>query len=108
MQNALWKIKGLETSEIDGYENCVVRIHFSVTNGNRVFTGDHHIIFSGENFITFDTLTEDIVMEWLKTSLGSHGILKVESKIVEIQTQPETDVIVKNESVSVELPWVKG
>jgi hypothetical protein len=47
-------------------------------------------------------------MEWLKTSLGSHGILKVESKIVEIQTQPETDVIVKNESVSVELPWVKG
>lgn len=108
MQDALWKIKGLEVSEVDGHESCVVRIHFSVTNGNRVFTGDHHIIFSGENFISFENLTEEIVMGWLKNGLGSHGISKVESKLVEIQTQPTTDIIAKNEAVSVELPWMKG
>jgi hypothetical protein len=105
MQNAAWKVKGLEVSEVGGHKDCVVCIHFSVTKDSHVFTGDHHVIFSGENFIAFENLTEEIVMGWLNNSLGSHGISKIESKLAEVQ--PAANVV-KDATVEIQLPWVKG
>jgi hypothetical protein len=108
MQDAVWKVKGLEVSEVEGHKDCVVRIHFSTTKGSRVFTGDHCIIFSDNGFIAFEDLTEQIVMGWLKNSLGSHGVSKVESKLVDAPMQQTSNEAFKNEAVEVQLPWVKG
>lgn len=107
MTNFTWKITKLYTQTIDGKEDYVVVANYEITGVDDIHEASLSNVerFSTENvteFIPYADLTEEIVIGWVKESLGQIGVDSMEACI---NGQIESK---KNPPVSPEvtpLPW---
>lgn len=77
-----WKVEGLDVEpELLGKENVVTNVHWRaelfMASGDRQYStsayGCIRLTFDNQNqFIDFNALTEDIVVDWVKFALNSH------------------------------------
>ena len=107
MINYTWKVTQLLTETIEGNENYVVIAHCETigVDGEYSASVPNVIQFSTEDvtvFIPYEDLTEEVVIAWIKESLGEEGVLLIEESI---QSQIEAQ---KNPPVTPQetpLPW---
>ena len=107
MINYTWKVTQLLTETIEGNENYVVIAHCETigVDGEYSASVPNVIQFSTEDvtvFIPYEDLTEEMVINWIKESLGEEGVLSIEASI---QAQIEAQ---KNPPVTPQetpLPW---
>jgi hypothetical protein len=107
MINYTWKVTQLLTETIEGNENYVVIAHCETigVDGEYSASVPNVIQFSTEDvtvFIPYEDLTEEMVIAWIKESLGEEGVLSIEASI---QAQIEAQ---KNPPVTPQetpLPW---
>ena len=88
MTNITWKVKALDViPSADNLNNVVKVVHVDVS-----FTGDDELISvfshscvlnspSEQEFVSFDGLTEDIVIGWVKNLMGPEWVAEVENRI---------------------------
>jgi hypothetical protein len=107
MINYTWKVTQLLTETIEGNENYVVIAHCETigVDGEYSASVPNVIQFSTEDvtvFVPYEDLTEEMVIAWIKESLGEEGVLSIEASI---QAQIEAQ---KNPPVTPQetpLPW---
>jgi hypothetical protein len=107
MINYTWIVTQLLTETIEGNENYVVIAHCETigVDGEYSASVPNVIQFSTEDvtvFIPYEELTEEVVIAWIKQSLGEEGVLSIEASI---QAQIEAQ---KNPPVTPQetpLPW---
>jgi hypothetical protein len=107
MTNYTWKVTNLYTQTIDGKEDYVVIANYETTGVDGEYSASlsNTAQFSTEDvevFIPYADLTEEIVIGWIKESLGENGIISIEACI---QGQIDSQI---NPPVSPEntpLPW---
>ena len=107
MINYTWKVTQLLTETIEGNENYVVIAHCETIGVDEEYSASvpNVIQFSTEDvtvFIPYEDLTEEMVIAWIKESLGEDGVLLIEASI---QAQIEAQ---KNPPVTPQetpLPW---
>jgi hypothetical protein len=107
MINYTWIVTQLLTETIEGNENYVVIAHCETigVDGEYSASVPNVIQFSTEDvtvFIPYEDLTEEMVINWIKESLGEEGVLSIEASI---QAQIEAQ---KNPPVTPQetpLPW---
>jgi hypothetical protein len=107
MINYTWIVTQLLTETIEGNENYVVIAHCETigVDGEYSASVPNVIQFSTEDvtvFIPYEDLTEEMVITWIKESLGEEGVLSIEASI---QAQIEAQ---KNPPVTPQetpLPW---
>jgi hypothetical protein len=78
-----WKISNLDRNTADGFVNTV---HWTaILTDNDFITSTYSTIRftkeDGVNYVPYADLTEDIVVEWVKGSLGTEGIAAVEASL---------------------------
>jgi hypothetical protein len=107
MTNYNWTVTQLYTQTIEGMADYVVTASYNTTGIDGEFTAS----LSGTTqfstadvteFIPYEDLTEEIVIGWIKESLGENGIISIEACI---QGQIDSEI---NPPVSPEntpLPW---
>jgi hypothetical protein len=96
MINYTWIVTQLLTETIEGNENYVVIAHCETigVDGEYSASVPNVIQFSTEDvtvFIPYEDLTEEIVVGWIKESLGEEGVLSIEASIqsqIEAQKNP--------------------
>jgi hypothetical protein len=102
-----WTVTQLYTQRIESIAGYVVIARYNTTGIDGQFTASLSNIaqFSKSNvsnFIPYEDLTEEIVLGWIKDSLGANGIISIEACI---QGQIDSQI---NPPVSPEitpLPW---
>jgi hypothetical protein len=108
MTQYTWTITNLYTQTIDGKEDYVVTAIYDVVGVDGNYTASmtsNTAQFSTEDvteFTPYADLTEAIVINWVKESLGENGIISIEACI---QGQIDSEI---NPPVSPEntpLPW---
>jgi hypothetical protein len=108
MTKYTWTITNLYTQTIDGKEDYVVTAIYDVVGVDGEYTASmtsNTAQFSTEDvteFTPYADLTEAIVINWVKESLGENGIISIEACI---QGQIDSEI---NPPVSPEntpLPW---
>jgi len=108
MTNYTWTITNLYTQTIDGKEDYVVTAIYDVVGTDGTYSAEltsNVAQFSTEDvseFTPYADLTEAIVLDWVKESLGENGIISIEACI---QGQIDSEI---NPPVSPEntpLPW---
>jgi hypothetical protein len=107
MTNFIWNVTQLYTETIDGKEDYVVIANCETigVDGEYSASVPNVIQFSTEDvtvFIPYEDLTEEMVIDWIKESLGEEGVLLIEASI---QAQIEAQ---KNPPVTPQetpLPW---
>jgi len=107
MINYTWIVTQLLTETIEGNKNYVVIAHCETigVDGEYSASVPNVIQFSTEDvtvFIPYEDLTEEMVINWIKESLGEEGVLSIEASI---QAQIEAQ---KNPPVTPQetpLPW---
>ena len=108
MTNYTWTITNLYTQTIDGKEDYVVIAYYDVLGTDGTYSASmtsNLAQFSTEDvteFTPYADLTEAIVLDWVKESLGENGIISIEACI---QGQIDSEI---NPPVSPEntpLPW---
>jgi hypothetical protein len=108
MTQYTWTITNLYTQTIDGKEDYVVNAIYDVVGVQGEYTASmtsNMAQFSTEDvtkFTPYADLTEAIVINWVKESLGENGIISIEACI---QGQIDSEI---NPPVSPEntpLPW---
>ena len=102
--NILWTIDHLRSYPKEaGFDNVVVAIIFHVDGELGGATASiPDVVFvklTPESFIPYNELTHDIVLEWVKESLGVTGISKIESDLLSFLTAKP------KETVILPLPW---
>ncbi len=95
-----WNIESLECYPSEkGQTNVVSQVFYSVSGTDGVSTGNvtgNITVNSEDAFIPFANLTEDILINWVQTSLGSQ-VSMVEG-VIDSQIAPVT--------VTPKLPWL--
>jgi hypothetical protein len=107
MINYTWIVTQLLTETIEGNENYVVIAHCETIGVDGEYSAlvPNVIQFSTEDvtvFVPYEDLTEEMVIAWIKESLGEEGVLLIEASI---QGQIDSQI---NPPVSPEntpLPW---
>jgi len=100
----LFKIKNLERTLPSG---VVFKVHYiaSITDNELIAETYDSLIVSGNpndsNFIPFDELTEDNVIQWIKDILGTEKIIEIKKNLLQ---QIESE---KTPKISSGIPWVK-
>lgn len=103
-----WKITGLKTKDVDGKPSAIVQTYWTKTgvdeNGNEgTFTGATPFTVDPTDdsgpFIPFNELTEDDVIDWIKTVVVGNYEEHVNGKI---QEQIDSKI---NPVVEAKLPW---
>lgn len=108
MTNYTWKVTKLFTQTIDGKEDYVVIAYYDVfgTDGTYEASLTSNIAqFSTEDvteFIPYADLTEEIVLGWIKETLGENGIISIESCI---QGQIDSQINPPSTPVDTPLPF---
>lgn len=107
MTNYTWKVTNLFTETIDGKEDYVVTALYDVTgvDGDYSASLSNTAQFSTEDvttFIPYADLTEEIVIAWIKESLGENGIISIEACI---QGQIDSQINPPQVPVNTPLPW---
>jgi hypothetical protein len=107
MTNYIWNVTQLYTETIEGNTDYVVIANY-ITTG---IDGEYTASLSGTaqfstadvtTFIPYEDLTEDIVIGWIKESLGENGIISVEACI---QGQIDSQINPPQVPVNTPLPW---
>lgn len=108
MTNYIWTITNLYTKTIEGKEDYVVTAIYNVVGTDGTYSAEltsNVAQFSTEDvseFTPYVDLTEAIVLDWIKQTLGENGIISIEACI---QGQIDSQI---NPPVSPEntpLPW---
>ena len=108
MTNYTWTITNLYTQTIDGKEDYVVIAYYDVfgTDGTYEASLTSNVAqFSTEDvgvFIPYEDLTEEIVLGWIKETLGENGIISIEACI---QGQIDSQINPPQSPVDTPLPW---
>jgi hypothetical protein len=106
--NYTWTITSLIAFPIlEGKSNVISTIFFDVSteeNGTRYAkTGSINLpTDSIENFIPYDTLKPEILIEWVKHHIGSEGVESIE---LDVANQLGLQINSPQVPVSVSLPW---
>ena len=102
-----WTVTQLMTETVGTEQDYVVIALYDVIGTDSIYTSEFSDMaqFSttqvGE-FIPYDELTNDIVIGWIKTTLGENGIISIESCINgQIESQINPPVV----PVNTALPW---
>ena len=107
MTNYTWKVTNLYTQTIDGKEDYVVTALYITTGVD----GEYSASLSGSSqfstadvtdFIPYADLTEEIVITWIKETLGENGIISIEACI---QGQIDSQINPPQVPVNTPLPW---
>jgi hypothetical protein len=107
MTTFTWKVTNLYTQTIGGEDDYVVSANYETTgvDGNYSSSLQNIAQFSTENvgvFIPYADLTEEIVIGWIKETLGENGIISIEACIdgqIGSQKNPPAYPVIT------ELPW---
>jgi hypothetical protein len=110
--NFTWKITGLDVDDINGHEKCVIRANYSVkgSKGDRTFTysSNQDIAYEEGEFIEFQALSEEQLLQWLKTNLGQSNIEKIENRVLVALTSPVPSAAVYDNPIkSLMPPWLE-
>jgi len=65
---------------------------------NNVFEGG-----PGDDFIPFEDLTEEIVLQWVKDSLGADAVAEIEARVN--AKAAEVNQQLKNPTIEENIPW---
>ena len=108
MINYTWNVTQLYTETIEGKEDYVVLANCEtiVVDGDYTASLPNVIQFSTEEvgtFIPYADLTEEIVVGWIKESLGENGIISIEACI---QGQIDSQINPPQVPVNIPLPWL--
>jgi hypothetical protein len=101
-----WNIDSLEcTPFLDGKTNVVSTINWRVdgTNGtnNAVVYGQQTLIYEAETtFIDYAELTKDVVIKWVKDSLGADTVADIEKNLYN-----QLAILANPPIVTPKLPW---
>jgi hypothetical protein len=107
MTNFTWKVTSLYTQTIEGKEDYVVIANCETigVDGEYSASVPNVIQFSTEEvevFIPYADLTEEIVIGWIKESLGENGIISIEACI---QGQIDSQITPPVSPTNTPLPW---
>jgi hypothetical protein len=107
MTNYTWNVTNLFTETIDGKEDYVVPALYETIGVDGEYTASlsGSSQFSTEDvgtFIPYADLTEEIVIAWIKETLGENGIISVEACI---QGQIDSQINPPQVPVNTPLPW---
>lgn len=94
-----WKIVEMERQPSDDY---VFMVHFTIDAMDGEFTSqifDSIELNRPEKLLDFNSLTEDLVIEWIKNKLGEENIISIENQLKELIEEK------KNPKVLFGLPW---
>lgn len=89
-----WKIADLERESVDGY---ITKVFYEVTavdcQFNSVIDGCVSLNQSEtrDNFVPFESLTEDLIVQWIKEQMGQEWVRDHElnlEKQIEVQRNP--------------------
>lgn len=107
--NYKWSISNLYTSfAIAKFPNAVMVAtwQLTATDNNKIASVSGSVDFSidkNQHFIPYKSLTEDMVIEWVKEILGAEAITAYENQLTD-QLQESLPVsVIKSQ----ELPWAK-
>lgn len=107
MTNFTWKVENLLTKTIDGKEDYVVTAYYTTIGVDGTYEASLFNIaeFSTEDvtvFIPYADLTEEIVVGWIKETLGESGVESIEACINgQIESEKNPPVT----PVNTPLPW---
>ena len=107
MTNYTWNVTQLYTEPISGEPHYVVIANYDTTGVDGEYTASltGTAQFSTADvtyFIPYEDLTEEIVIVWIKESLGENGIISVEACI---QGQIDSQINPPQVPVNTPLPW---
>jgi hypothetical protein len=107
MTNYTWTISNLYTQTIEGNADYVVIANYNTTGVDGEYTASlsNTAQFSTEDvttFIPYEDLTEEIVINWVKESLGENGIISVEACL---QGQIDSQINPPVSPTNTALPW---
>jgi archaellin len=105
-----WSIpkNGLRVQNIDGQENTVTNVNFTITATDGTNTVDlqnsvNVSLDSSVEFVPFANLTEAKVIDWVKTNLGDN--VATFEKILNNKLERKANPTVR--SVVIEVPWAE-
>jgi hypothetical protein len=108
MTKYTWTITNLYTQTIDGKEDYVVTAIYDVVGTDGTYTASmtsNTAQFSTQDvteFTPYADLTEAIVINWVKESLGENGIISIEACI---QGQIDSEINPPVTPQETPLPW---
>ena len=107
MTNFTWNVTNLFTETIDGKEDYVVTAYYETIGVDETYKASLSNIaqFSTEDvgtFIPYADLTEEVVIGWIKESLGEGGVESIEACI---NGQIESEKNPPQVPVNTPLPW---
>lgn len=107
MTNYTWNVTQLYTQTIEGNTDYVVIANYNTTGVDGEYTSSlsNTAQFSTADvttFIPYADLTEEIVIGWIKESLGANGIISVEACI---QGQIDSQINPPVSPQNTPLPW---
>ncbi len=91
MKNYTWTVDSLYTKDIEGEKNYVVDVMFTVSGeeevDGKIYSSEldsNPLSFDAskkEDFISYDDLTNEIVVGWIKDSLGAESVASYEAAV---------------------------
>lgn len=107
----IWEIASVKCiPEIDGNKNVVQQIEWLATAKNGDFSGSvngkQDIQYNAANFVPYEQLTEEQMIEWVKAAMTSERIAEIEARAIEIMNPIKTQSV-EPEPVAMKLPWAK-
>jgi hypothetical protein len=96
-----WKISNLDRNTADGF---VQTVHWNASQVDGEFSASTYSTASftkedGINYVPYASLTEEVVIGWVKASLGAEGVAAIDDSLAaQIAEQ-------KAPKVAVGLPW---
>lgn len=102
-----WAIKALDCKpDVDGLSDYVVTAHWTLSATDDTYTGSVYGTASFEvdpdkpDYTPYSELTEELVIEWVKASLGAEQVASYEFNVLkQIENQINPPIITP------ELPW---
>jgi hypothetical protein len=108
MTTYTWTITNLLTETIEGHQDYVVIAIYNVFGTDGTYSASinsNTAQFSTEDmttFIPYEDLTEEIVIGWIKETLGINGIISIEACI---QGQIDSQINPPQTPQNTPLPW---
>jgi len=107
MTNYTWNVTQLYTQTIEGNTDYVVIANYNTIGVDGTYTSSlsgtaQFSTANVTNFIPYEDLTEAIVIDWIKQSLGENGIISIEACI---QGQIDSQINPPVSPTNTPLPW---
>jgi hypothetical protein len=104
-----WEVAAIKASkELNGKTDVVSQVQWQVTATDGTLNGsvygNQDLQFDESNFTSFDQLTEQTMVGWVKAAMGAEQVADFEAKALANMTPVQ---VVDSEPVAVALPWAK-